>query len=157
MDLSALPALLALECLLEGAAVQPAGGPVLLRFRLRNHGRQPVAVLDWHTPLEGLLADIFTIRPASGGAALRYTGPLVKRGDPEADEYVEIPPGGEASAEVDLALAYDLSRPERYTVAFSGPLRDVTSPASVPRPRGRHVPLPVKCPQIEIEVAGAGP
>jgi hypothetical protein len=143
---------LALECHLEAPPVQMAGGPVLVRFRLRNPGRQPLSVLDWHTPLEGLLADIFSIRTAAGGQPLRYTGPLVKRGDPEADEYVEIAPGGEASEEVDLAAAYDLSRPGRYTVSFKGPLRDVTSPASVPRPRDDHVGLPVTCNTLEIEI-----
>jgi len=167
MDLSAFPALLALlalavaaeggaaaplECRLEAGAVQPAGGPVLVRFRLRNPGRQSLSILDWQTPLEGLLADIFKIRPTTGGEPLRYTGPLVKRGDPDADEYVEIPPGGEASEEVDLSLAYDLTRPGRYSVSFRGRLLDVVSPASAPRPRDRHEALPVTCNTLEIEI-----
>src|SRR5262245_9321324 len=147
---------LALECHLEAPPVQVAGGPVLVRFRLRNPGRQPLSILDWHTPLEGLLADIFSIQ-AAGGEPLSYTGPLVKRGDPDEDEYVEIPPGGEASEEVDLAAAYDLARPGRYTIAFKGPLRDVTSPASVPRPRSLHVARPVSCNTLEIEIVDGRP
>ena len=146
-----------LECRLEARAVQPAGGPVLVRIRLRNQGQQPLAVLDWQTPLEGLLADIFTIRPAAGGEPLPYTGPVVKRGDPEADEYVHIPPGGEASEEVDVSLAYDLTRPGVYRVSFRGSLRDVTAPASAPRPRDRHTPLAVTCNTLEIEIVDGKP
>jgi len=73
-----------LACRLQAAPTHPAGGPITVRFVLRNPGRRAVSVLDWHTPLEGLLGDIFSIRPL-GGDALRYQGPMVKRGDPEPD------------------------------------------------------------------------
>jgi len=56
------------------------------------------------------------------------------------------------SEEVDLAAGYDLSRPGRYTVAFKGPLRDVTATASAPRPRRRHRAVPVACNTLEIDI-----
>src|SRR6185503_423223 len=96
-----------LACSLEAVPPYRAGEPVPVRFRLRNRGRAPVAVLDWNTPLEGLLADMFTIRRA-GGAGVGWSGPSIKRGDPDAGDYVTIAAGGEVTEDVDLALGYDL-------------------------------------------------
>lgn len=141
-----------LECRLEAASTAPSGGPVLVRFVLRNKGRRAVSVLDWQTPLEGLLGDLFSIAPAGGGPALRYEGPLVKRGEPQPDEYRPIPAGSELSEEVDLSAAYDLTLAGRYTVTLRGPIRDVTDPASAPRPRDRHVAVPVSCNTLEVEI-----
>ena len=67
-----------LECRMARAAKPP--GAHVLEFTLTNRGREPVAVLDWSTPLEGLLADVLVIR-RDGGPPLSYTGPSIKRGD----------------------------------------------------------------------------
>jgi hypothetical protein len=144
-----------LQCRLEAAPRQRAGGPVMVRLVLRNASRRALSVLSWGTPLEGLLSDAFVIREAGAGAsdpALAYAGPMIKRGDPERDEYVRIAPRGETSAEVDLALAYDLARPGRYTIAFRGRLADVTSSRDLPRPRARLEPRDVACAPLHVEL-----
>jgi hypothetical protein len=140
-----------LACRLSAAGAHPAAGPVTVRFVLKNTGSREVAVLTWQTPLEGLLGDVFRITTADG-KEIPYRGPMVKRGDPDADEYVRIPPHGEASGEVDAAAAYDLSRPGRYTVSFRGSIHDVSEPKSAPRPRSAHEPAALECPAVEIEV-----
>ena len=141
-----------LECRLSAEKTVPTGRPVMVRFTLRNPGPKPVSVLIWQTPLEGLLGNLFDVRGPDG--AVPYSGPMVKRGDPDADEYVRIEGGAEVSDEVDVTAAYDLSRPGRYTVAFRGRLFDVTTPASVPRRRDLHQAVPVACPPLEIAVLG---
>lgn len=145
-----------LECRLSAPASIVAGQAVRLRFVLRNRSARPVSVLTWYTPLEGLLGDIVAIRPVAGGDRLPYRGPLVKRGDPASDDYVSIAPRDEVSEEVDLAAAYDLSRPGRYAVTFPGPLLDVTAPAEAPRPRDRHRAVRVSCAALKIQVLPPG-
>jgi len=140
-----------LECRLSSAAIHPAAGSVTVRFVLKNTTSRELAVLTWQTPLEGLFGDIFRITTA-GGNEIPYRGPMVKRGDPEAGEYVRIPPNGEVSGEVDAAAAYDLSRQGRYTVSFRGRIHDVSEPKSIPRPRSAHRPASVECRALAIEV-----
>ncbi|HSK75397.1 MAG TPA: protease, partial [Thermoanaerobaculia bacterium] len=91
----------------------------------------------------------------SGGAEIPYTGPMVKRGDPGREDYTEIPAGGKAEATVDLSLVYDLGKPGTYRLRVTGGLQDLTADlGAVPRPRDRHEPEPLDCPEIEINVRG---
>jgi hypothetical protein len=124
---------------------------VLVRFTLRNRSARPVSVLTWQTPLEGLLGDVFRVRK-DGGEPLPYRGPMVKRGDPDADDYVRLAPGAEATEEVDVALAYDLTSPGRYAISFRGLLMDIAPPSSAPRPRGRHRAVHVDCGGVDVEI-----
>jgi len=120
------------------------GGPVQVGFTLENLSAGPVWVLVWNTPLEGLWGNAF--RVTHEGTELRYRGPMVKRGDPGADDYRRIEPGKSLAAEVDLAKAYDLSAPGEYRVEFTGPLHDVAQKGeTVPRRRDEHRPLEVPC------------
>ncbi len=139
-----------LSCALEAVPPYRAGEPVPVRLRLRNRGRAPVAVLDWNTPLEGLLADMFVIR-REDGTGVTWNGPSIKRGDPAAGDYVTIAAGREVTENVDLALGYDLQAPGRYTVELRElRLHDVASPAQVPRPRSRHQARSLDCGRLEI-------
>ena len=134
-----------LECRLE------ASGQAAVRFTLANRTDAPLWALRWNTPLEGWQGTIFEL--TSGGAEIPYTGPMVKRGDPGREDYVEIPAGGKAEATVDLSLVYDLGKPGTYRLRVDGGLQDLTAdPGTVPRPRDRHEPEPLDCPEIEINV-----
>lgn len=136
-----------LECRLE------ASGPASVRFSLVNRTEDPLWVLRWNTPLEGWKGTIFEL--TSGGAEVPYTGPMLKRGDPGREEYVEIPSGGKAEATVDLALVYDVSKPGTYRLRVTGGLQDLAAePGAVPRPRDRHEAMPLDCPEIELAVSG---
>lgn len=140
-----------LECRLEAVHPLVAGGPVALRFRLTNRTDGPLWVLRWNTPVEGWRGTIFTL--TFQGAELPYHGPLLKRGDPGREEYVEIPPGESVNVSVDLAEVYDVKQPGEYRVQVTGDLLDVTKDtASVPRPRDRQQRMALKCAPVILDV-----
>lgn len=115
----------------------PVGAPVPIDFALANRGREPVWVLIWDTPLEGMQNEMF--RVTRDGQSLDYVGILVKRGDPGPEEYRRIEPGGELSATVDLAQGYELAAPGAYEVTLDTQLADVAvDPAGLPRARDLH-------------------
>lgn len=133
----------AITCRLEA---QP---PTSIRFELANGSGSSLWVLKWNTPLEGWKGTI--LRVTRDGEELPYQGPMMKRGDPQADAYVEIPAGGKVDATVDLSEVYDVSRPGTYKVEADGDLIDVTGEAA-PRPRDRHRSLPLDCGVVTFEV-----
>jgi hypothetical protein len=159
LSLAALVALSTLTCM-HTAASQPAldcrvepRAPTGIRFVLTNPSQAPVWVLKWNTPLEGWRGSIFTVT-GPDGTELPYTGPMVKRGDPGRDEYVQIPPGGEVDAVVDLVNVYDLSKPGRYRMQVTGDIADLAADAaSVPRPREQHHGVELQCGEITLELA----
>ena len=141
-----------LFCRLEAEPGAVAGGPVKVRFTLSNRGARAVRVLKWQTPLEGFWSDVFDV--TLGGRKLAYEGPLMKRGDPGAEDYVEVAPGRSATAVVDLAGPYDLTRPGTYGVAFTRGLADVVRESETgPRPRNAHRRRPLSCEAIDVVVA----
>lgn len=114
-----------------------AGEPVTIGFTLENLSDVPLWVLTWYTPLEGIRGSIF--RVTRDGREIPYQGPMVKRGDPDQDEYLLVQPGAPVSAEVDLARGWDLSVPGTYRVELEGRIHDVAREGErVPRPRGVH-------------------
>ena len=140
-----------LACELSAPASVRSGEPVGVKLRLMNRTSQPVYVLGWRTPFEGLFGNDWQV--TLNGAEIPYKGPMAKRGDPEADDYVPIAAGGVAEAEVDVSLAYLMKEPGRYKIALRGPLMDVvTQKAEVPRPLAQHKAMPLSCPTIEVEV-----
>jgi peptidyl-Lys metalloendopeptidase len=105
-----------------------AQGPLLAHFTLTNTSGRELAVLKWHTPLEGFRSDMFQVK--RDGAPVRYLGALVKRGAPAQEEVLVLPKGGSVSAAVDLFKAYAIFDPGEYTVQFAATLyvvRDGTS------------------------------
>ncbi|HZI15247.1 MAG TPA: protease [Myxococcus sp.] len=142
-----------LECRLSVPETVKAGTPVTVSFALINPTQRALYVLDWHTPLEGLLNDILQVTRLEGGEELSYSGPMFKRGDPAADDYVPVAPGSMVSASIEASLAYDFSKPGRYRIAFRGPLMDVaTDKAGVPHTRDGFQSLPVACAPVETTV-----
>ena len=140
-----------LQCSLTAPASVAAGQPVPLRFTLANRGSAAVQVLNWGTPLEGWFAAYVEV--SRDGVAVAYRGPLVKRGDPAADEYVRIAAHRSRRAEVDLAQPFDVSVPGVYRVQPRITLFDVAAAgARVPRPRDRHVSLALGCPVFAVRV-----
>ena len=123
----------------------------MVRFVLENRGKTALQVLRWYTPLEGVRGDIFRVSRA--GTRLPYEGPLMKRGDPGAADYVEIPPGGSVAGTADLSAAYGIHEPGKYRVAFTRGLSDVIRAGEpFPRPRDAHRPRKLSCGEISLEV-----
>jgi peptidyl-Lys metalloendopeptidase len=108
-----------LEAVLRIPTTLPDGDSVKLEFTLTNHSEEGLYVLKWYTPLEGLGGAIFRVK--RDGQPLPYEGPLAMRGDPTPDAYVFLDAGASVSATVDLATAYDFSKPGAYTIDFLSP------------------------------------
>jgi hypothetical protein len=154
--MQASPSLPTLECRVEPRSPLTVGGPAEIRVVLTNPSREPVWFLRWNTPFEGWRGTIFTVM-APDGTEIPYAGPMVKRGDPSRDEYVQIPPGGEVDAMVDLSNVYDLREPGRYRLQVTGGIADwTTDGASVPRPREQHQGMELGCGEITLEVGPQG-
>lgn len=143
-----------IECALRVEEPLRAGGPVVLRFALsRSAGsdEKPVYALRWYTPLEGVRGNFLKVE--RDGAALAYQGPLVKRGDPSLEDYVEVYPGKPVEGTVDLGPAYDFSRPGSYSIEFKTGLADlVDEPTLLPRSREAHHAVPLACPAVRFEL-----
>ena len=105
---------LPLRCALSAPAQVASGQPVPLRFRFSNAGREPLRLLLWGTPFEGWLAPFVQVE--RDGQVLAYGGAQLKRGAPVAEDWLRIAPGRARLATVDLAEAFDLHLPGRYTV-----------------------------------------
>lgn len=141
--------------MLTAPAQVPAGQAVPLQFTLANQGDAALDVLQWNTPFEGWFGSY--VRVLYAGAEVPYRGPRFKRGDPPRNAYFHLDPGQSRSAQVDLALPFDLGQPGRYRVEPQLVLFDVVAAGQgmVPRPRGQHVPQDLACNAVEIEVVGA--
>lgn len=144
----------ALRCTLQVAPQGVAGRPVPLRMVLRNAGAQAVRVLTWQTPFEGgWFAPFVSI--SLEGRELPYQGAMIKRGEPTPDEYLRLRARGARSATLDLAQAFDLSRPGRYTLTPRLRLMDVRPDRDAAATAGTMAPLPLDCPVLQFELRAA--
>ena len=140
-----------LDCTMSVAPSLRVGEPVELRFQLSNPTEQPLFVLKWQTPLEGLFGRHLEV--TGDGVEVPYQGPMKKRGDPQASDYVTIAPGASAEATVNMSLAYDMQQPGRYRIAFRNELMDVTADkAEVPGKLAQLHATPVQCPAVETTI-----
>jgi peptidyl-Lys metalloendopeptidase len=89
---------------------------VVLQVSVTNTNRHPVQLLQRQLPSDELAGALFTI--FRDGQRVAYTGPLVKRKAPQADEHVRLAAGATLSYTVELTQAYDLSRNGRYSVEY---------------------------------------
>jgi peptidyl-Lys metalloendopeptidase len=111
--------------------------PIIINFTLENLSNQNLWVLSWYTPMEGLKGKIF--RVICDGTELPYEGPMVKRGQPKKDDYIQIEPGRSVSAEVDLSNGYKFPVSEECRVEFKGRIYDCsTSIDSIPKSSEEH-------------------
>lgn len=118
--------------------------PAMLTFALINEGSEVVHVLGWQTPFEGLRAPMFNVM--RDDAELEYHGPVMKRGAPTPDHYVELKPGERKAASIDLAAGWDLSAAGNYTVEYAAELFDVVSgPKPASRSLDELTPLLLSC------------
>jgi len=126
---------------------------VKLILHLQNTGSQTVKLLVWDSPLErGWQGPYVTV--LRGETPVNYRGPMAKRGEPQADEYLSIGPGQIKLATIDLSAAFDLRRPGPYKVTPQITLHDLVigDSTAVPRPLDRMSRTPLDCPYQTFEV-----
>ena len=142
-----------LHCVLHALARVVVGAPVPLRFVLTNQGRQALSLLEWNTPFEGWFGAYVEV--TRDGVALPYRGPMLKRGDPSAGDYLRIGAGQTRRATVELSLPYDLSQPGLYRVQPRITLHDVAGTAVKARSRTAHRAQPLPCNAVEVRIVPA--
>ena len=146
----AAPAAEGLHCVLRAPVRVAVGAPVPLRFGVTNRGRLAVSVLEWNTPFEGWFGAYVEV--TRDGVALPYRGPMLKRGDPSAGDYLRIGAGQTRRATVDLSLPFDLSLPGLYRVQPRITLHDVAGAAVKARSRAEHRAQPLPCNAVQVRV-----
>ena len=130
----------------------PLCSPVELEFMVTNLSDQAVYLLDWYTPLEGILGDIF--RVIHNGQELEYLGPQVTRMTPLADQYVLIEAGGSKMVVVDLSSVYDFSQVGQYEIAYQSPLIShvVQDPSEFATTLDELGPVEIPSQPVEVEI-----
>ncbi len=91
---------------------------VAITVSVTNTTRHPVHVLRWQLPDEEVETSLFKIT-RENGERVRYTGPLVKRAEPQPSDFVRIDAGATLDYSVELTAAYDLSRSGRYAIEYA--------------------------------------
>ena len=81
-----------------------------------NLCRRPVQVLRWQLPGESMGGALF--RVTRDDQPVRYTGALIKRAAPTAEDYVTLAGGTSRTYRVELTGTYDFSRNGRYAIEF---------------------------------------
>ncbi len=143
-----------LSAKLEVVHVDAARSQANVRFTLKNDGKSRVHFLKWHTPFEGFRSALFKV--VCGGREVSYHGPIVKRGAPGPNDYLELAAGESLAAVADLASVYDLP-PGECTVSFAGAILDAVAADSPPRKAGMagH-PLSLRVGSVTLPARGTG-
>lgn len=83
---------------------------------LTNVSAQPVRLLKWYVPGDGLKNSMFEV--AYNGEAVKYIGPHYKRLAPRTEDYITLNPGESLSGPVNLSNMYDLSKSGTYSIRY---------------------------------------
>lgn len=101
--------------------------PLTLRFTVSNPTAESLWILRWQLPSEDMDANLFQV--TRNGEPVEYTGRLVKRATPEAEDYIEIKPYGVLTVEFDPSANYDIGEQGSYGFQFrSGQVALRTAP-----------------------------
>lgn len=145
-----------IACTVHAPASVKTGQPVSLKVVLHNRGATKISVLNWGTPFEEAWLQPF-VTVTRDGKPVAYEGAVVKRGDPERDEYFGLSPAEQREASIDLTLAFDLTEPGPYVVVPRIVLYDVAlEPVRLPRARASHQPRTIDCNTIMVTVRPKG-
>jgi hypothetical protein len=144
-------------CTVSVPSLVERGQPVLVAVTLQNRSQTATALLNWGTPFEKAWLQPF-VEVERDGRPVSYGGASVKRGDPERDEYVRLASGQRRTATLELSEVFDFSVPGRYTVTPRLVLHDVVAlPATLPRPRAKHIAHPLACGGAQVVVVRLAP
>ncbi|WP_133478047.1 M35 family metallo-endopeptidase [Cognatilysobacter segetis] len=88
---------------------------------ITNTSSRNVRVPAWELPAQYLQSDLFSV--TRDGREVAYEGPMIKRGLPQAADFVILRPGQTYRTRVDLSAFYDLGSTGEYTVTFKAPLQ----------------------------------
>ncbi len=98
--------------------VQRGDGDVSVTVTVTNTTRHPIHLLRWQLPGDEIEGALFRIAHEDG-SRVAYTGPLIKRAAPDANDHVKLDAGASLSWQVELTAAYELSRNGRYAIEYA--------------------------------------
>lgn len=128
------------------------GPSIEIIFKLDNNSNRNLKVLSWHTPLEGIQGKIFKV--ICDGKELVYEGPMIKRGNPSKDDYIEIESNKSISSQVDLSEAYTIPKSNECLVEFNGKIYDVAeSDDLLPKQSGKFKSITISGNSITFKVS----
>lgn len=90
-----------------------------IEFTIINTSTKEQQICMFHTPFEGIKADIFEIKDSLGNR-FPYKGVMVKRAKPEKNNFIIVKPGESKSVIISLSPSYILERETLYTIKFIG-------------------------------------
>jgi len=92
---------------------------------LTNKSHEPIKVLKWNTPLEQRLsANIFSVEREKKNIA--YQGRLVKRGQPQDEDYALFEAGESRTVIVELPTYYKMLKKGEYQISYRGNFSSLT-------------------------------
>jgi hypothetical protein len=142
---------LSLKYHLDAASSYILGKPVVITITFENLNATDIWILKWYTPLEGIKGKILAV--TCDGADIPYEGRLMKRGNPQREDYQLLHPGGSAQAEFDLSETYSLHACNECVVKFKGNIHDVvTDPIQLPRAADEHTPVDISGDPISFRI-----
>lgn len=95
------------------------GQPINIKFTVYNHADTAAKFCKWHTPFEKLMSKYVDVTMEDGSEP-NYQGAMAKRMmPPPADSYIALKPGDSTSVDFNLADAFLLDKPGRYTIKYN--------------------------------------
>ena len=105
------------------------GEKITCQFDITNQVTVDYYLLKWQTPLEGMKSPYLSV--SKDGKPLTYHGMMVKRGNPQASDFVHIKAGESVSNSVDITTGYDFNEPGTYTIFLDASVQyQMTTPDS---------------------------
>ena len=100
-------------------AVNATAQGVLATVTFVNNSSASAALYKWNACFDNRIHnDVFEIMHASGSVS--YTGRMVKRGEPKADDFLIVDPGKSVAFTVDLNAAYGFpAGRHQYKIRYS--------------------------------------
>ena len=95
------------------------GDSVLLDFTVFNNTDSVKRFLKWQTPFEPLMSKYLDVKNEQG-EEVQYKGAMAKRMmPPPADAYITLKPNDSLAVKADISIGYALTKPGKYTVAYT--------------------------------------
>lgn len=124
---------------------------IAVTFTLTNTTADTLYVLRWQTPVDGIEANLLQVE--RDGQPVTYTGRLVKRPAPAAEDYLAIAAGDSFSVVFDPSSAYDMSVRGRYSVSYRAVMHDLRTRSGANLKSLQVAPL-VESEPVEMWVEG---
>jgi len=100
--------------------IEQADDTILLNAKLKNDSDQEIVFLPWGTPFEGAVtADFLNVKKVGSSEDVAYTGIMVKRRPPSAEDFKTVKSGDSIEQIVDISKNYNFCASTEYEITYS--------------------------------------